>query len=130
MEFNEIFLAFEPLANLGRFVIRCVVGDEVDLGSTVVPEQLVQKLDERFGIEHLHEARMPLWFGADLDCTHDFDTLANRRAEHMDSNPDERPRPDDRARLLKDCFISVEHYTSILLGFFLISGSSSRSHVR
>jgi hypothetical protein len=48
----------------------------------------------------------------------------------MDSNPDERPRPDDRARLLKDCFISVEHYTSILLGFFLISGSSWLSHVR
>lgn len=130
MEFDEIFLPFEPLTNLGRLVIRRIVGDEVDLGSAVVPEQLVQKLDECFGIEHLYEARMPLWFGADPDCAHDFDTLANWRAEHMDSNPDQGPRPDDRARLLKDRFISVEHYTSFLLGFFLISGSSSRSHVR
>ena len=37
MEFYEIFLAFEPLADLRRFVIRCVVSDEVDLSSTVVP---------------------------------------------------------------------------------------------
>lgn len=130
MEFDEIFLAFEPLANLGRFVIRCVVGDEVDFGSAVVPKQLVQKLDECFSIEHLHEERMPLRFGPDPDCAHDFDTFANRRAEYMDSDSNERPRPDDRTRLLKDRFISVEHYASFLLGFFLISGSSSRSHVR
>jgi hypothetical protein len=110
-------------------VVRCVVGDEVDLGSTIVPDQLAQKLDKRLGVKHFYEAGMPLWFGADPDGAHDFDTLSNRRAEHVNPDSDERPCSDDRARLLKDRFISVEHYTSFLLGFFLISGSSSRNHV-
>jgi hypothetical protein len=129
MEFYEIFLAFEPLADLRRFVIRCVVSDEVDLSSTVVPDQLAQKLDERLGVKHLYEVRMPLWFGADPDCAHDFNTLANRRTEHVDSDSDECPCPDNGAGLLKDRFIPVEHYTAFTPGFFLISGSSLRNQV-
>ena len=61
MEFNEIFLAVEPLPDFGRFVIRCVVGDKVDLDSAVVPHQLAEKVDERRCVEHRYEARMPLW---------------------------------------------------------------------
>ena len=130
MEFNEIFLAFESLSDLRRFVIRCVVSDEVDLIPTVVPDQLAQKLDERFGVKHLYEARMPLWSGADPDCAHGFDTLANRRTEHVDSDSYERPCPDDSAGLLKDRFVPVEHYTAFAPGFFLISGSSFGNQVR
>jgi len=130
MEFDEIFLAFEPLTNLRRFVIRCVVRDEVDLGFTVVPDQLAEKLDERLGVKHFYEARMPLRFLADPYCSHDFDALADRGTEHVDSNSNECPCPDDGTGLLKDRFIPVEHYTSFSLGFFLISGSSSLNHVR
>lgn len=130
MELDEIFLAFEPLADLRRFVIRCVVCDEVDFGSTIVPDQLAQKLDERLGVEHFYEARMPLRLVTDPYCSHDFDALANRGTEHVDSDSDKCPCPDDRTGLLKDRFIPIEYYAAFSLGFFLISGSSSRNHVR
>lgn len=130
MEFDEIFLAFEPFANLRRFVIGCVVCDEVDFGSTVVPDQLAEELDKRLGVKHFYEARMPLRIVTDPYCSHDFDALANRGTEHMDSNSNECPCSDDRTGLLKDGFIPVNYGTTFSLGFFLISGSSSRNHVR
>ena len=129
MEFNEIFLAVEPLPDFGRFVIRCVVGDKVDLDSAVVPHQLAEKVDERRCVEHRYEARMPLWLGADPYCAHDLDALANRRTEYVNSDSHERPCPDDGSGLLKDSFVLIEHYASVLFGFFLMAGSSSSRQV-
>ena len=124
-----MFLVFEPLPDFRRFVIRCVVGDKVDLDSTVVPDELAEKFDERLCVEHLYEARMPLWLGTDPYCAHDFDALADRRSEHVDSDTDECPCPDDSAGLLKHRFVLIEHYASFLFGFFLMAGSSSSRQV-
>src|SRR5208283_4919233 len=130
MEFNEIFFAFEPLVNFRRLVIRCVVGDKVDLDPTVVAKQLMQKLHKRLGVEHLYESRMPLGICTDSDCSHDFDAFSNRWTQHLDPNADECPCPDDSAGLLKHRFVLIEHYASFLFGFFLMAGSSSSRQVR
>jgi len=129
MEFNEIFFVFEPRPDSRRFVIRCVVRNQVNLDSAIVPDELAQKLDERLRVEYRYEARMPLWLGTDPYCPHDFDALANRWTEHLDSDTDECPCPDYSSRLLKDRFVLIEHYASFLFGFFLMAGSSSSRHV-
>ena len=130
MELDEIILSFEPVADFGRFVVLCVVGNQVDLGPAVVAKELLQELDERLGIEHFYETRMPLGVSTDPDGAHYLDALANRWTEDVDSNADECPRPDDSASLLKHRFVLVEHYPSFLFGFFLMAGRSSSRHVR
>ena len=110
-------------------MIRCVVGDKVDLDSAVVPHQLAEKVDERLCVEHSYETRMPLRLGADPYCAHDLDALANRRTEHVNSDSYERPCPDDGTGLLKDSFVLIEHYASFLFRFFLMAGSFSSRHL-
>lgn len=129
MEFDEIFLSLKPFADLRRFMIRGVVGDKVDLDPVVVAKELVQELDERLRVEHLYEPGMPVGIHADSDRSHDLDAFSNRWTQHLDSNADERPCPDDGAGLLKHRFVLIEHYTLFLFGFFLMAGSSSSRHI-
>jgi hypothetical protein len=99
-------------------VIRDVVVDKVNLDSTVVAMGLMQKLDKRLGVEHLYEAGMPLGMCTDSDGSHRFDAFANRRTQHLDSNADECPCPDDGSGLLKHRFVLIEHYAPFLCRFF------------
>jgi len=105
-----MFLALEPLVNLRRLVILCVVGDQVDLGAAIVAKELVQELDERLCVEDLYEPGVPLRVGTDSDCAHDLDALANRWTEHVASDADKCPCPDEGSGLLKHCFILVKRY--------------------
>ncbi len=129
MEFNEIFLAFNPFPNLWRFVIWGVVRDKVNLDATVVAKKLIQKLNKRLGVEHTDEPGMPFGLCTDSDGSHNFDAFPNRWSQHLHPNADECPCPDDGAGLLKYSFVLIEHYAPFLFRFFLIAGSSSIRHV-
>lgn len=110
-------------------MIRGVVRDQVDLGAAVVSDELFQEFDEGLGVEYLDEPGMPLGIRSDSDCTDHFDALANRWAQYLESNPDKSPCSDDGAGLLKYRFVLIDGYALLLLGFFLMAGSSSSIQV-
>lgn len=105
-------------------MIRHVVCDHVDLRTIVVSEQLPEKIDERVSVEHLNEMRMPFRIFADPHRAHHFAALADRGTQYVCSDADTCPGPMNGTGLLKDRFILIKRYTSILPGFFLIWGSS------
>jgi hypothetical protein len=92
----------------------------VDLRAIVVSEQLPEEIDESISIEHFYKTRMPFRIFADPHRTHYFAALADRGTQDMCSNADTRPSPMNCTGLVKDRFILIERYASILLGFFLI----------
>lgn len=55
MKLDEMFLSFGPPADCWRFVILGVIGDEVHLDPVVVPKELAEGFNERFGVEHFCE---------------------------------------------------------------------------
>jgi hypothetical protein len=72
---------------------------------------------------------MPFGIFADPHSAHYLTALADRGAQYVCSDADTCPSPMNGAGLLKDRFILIERYASILLRFFLIWGSSLSRHV-
>lgn len=129
MELDEIFLAFKPTSDRRRLVILGIIGDQMDLGPSVISQELTEELNKRSSIEDLYESGVPLGIRTDSDGPHDLDALSNGRTQHVNSNADECPGPDDGAGLLKNRFVLIKHYRPLFFGFFFIAGSSSSRHV-
>jgi len=53
VEFNQILFAFQPLTNLRSLVIRDMVNNQMDSGSVVVANKLLDESYERIGVEPL-----------------------------------------------------------------------------
>jgi hypothetical protein len=111
---------FNHSLDLGSLVIRNVVRDQVDLGTLVVTGELCQEIDEGISVEPRHESKMPFRVLADSDCTHDFDTLANRRRQDLEAHSYRCPSVLDRSGLLKARFILVQQKPFLSFRFFLL----------
>ena len=105
-------------------MIRDVFCDHVDFRAIVVAEQLSEKIDESISVKYLYETRMPFRIFADPDRAHYLTALADGGAQYVRSDADTCPNPMNGTGLLEHGFILIECYASILLGFFLIRGSS------
>ena len=119
MQLDETLLSLQPVSDLWTFMILGVIRDEVNLGTIVVLEQLVEKGYKGIGVEPVHQAEMPLWCLADLHCAYDLCALADRRGQHVESLAYRSPTSVYRAGLLEACFIPIHCYPFLLLGFFL-----------
>jgi hypothetical protein len=124
MNLNELRSGLEPCPYSGALVVLCVVGDEMDLPTFVVPDQLVQQQEKGFGIKLLGEAEVPFGALVNADGPQGLYALSGRETLDLTAYSFSGPRTVDRPGLLKAHFVLVEQYASILLDFFFTSPNS------
>jgi hypothetical protein len=129
VQFNTVLLILEPLSYFGTFMILGVVQDQVYLPILVPGDELVQKAQETMGVEPIDEPEVKFGMIADRYRSHHFQRLPCGWGLHHTSDSLQRPVPENRTRLLKAHFILIYQDASLFLDFFLISGSSSSTHV-
>jgi hypothetical protein len=119
-----------PISDFRSLVIPHIVRYEMDFGSVVIPNKLLEKSQECVGIKPMHKAGMPFRIVSYFYCSHDFDTFANRRGQDMESDSNQCPAPVECAGLLKARFILIQHYAFLLFGFFLICRNRGSKKVK
>ena len=129
MEFNAILLTIEPLPYFGTLVILGVVQDQVYLLILVSGGKLVKKAQKSLGVEPVDEPEVKFAIIADCYRSHHFQGFPCGRSLHYTSNALQGPMSVNRTRLFETYFILIHQNAIVLLDFFLISGSSSSSHV-
>ncbi len=129
MEFNTVFFTFEPLSHFGSFVILGVVQDQMYLSILVSGDELLQKSQKTVGVEPVDEPKVKFRMTADRYRSHYFQGLPCGRRLHHASDSFQCPMSEDGACQLKAHFILIDQDAFLFLDFFLISGSSSSSHV-
>jgi len=122
-------LPLSTLPYFGTLVILGVVQDQVYLLILVSREKLVKKAQKTLGVEPVDELEMK--FGIITDCyrSHHFQGFPLGRSLDHTSNALQGPMSKNRTRLFETYFILIHQDAVVLLDFFLMSGSSSSSHV-
>ena len=129
MEFNAVLLILEPLSYFWTLMVFGIVQDQVYLLTLVPGDELVQKAQETGGIEPVDESEVKFWMIADRYRSHHFQGLPCGRGLHHTSDSLQSPVSENGACLLEAHFILIYQDAFLFLDFFLISGSSSSSHV-
>lgn len=129
VEFNVILLPIEPLPYFGTLVIPGVVQDQVYLFILVSGDKLVKKAEKSLGVEPVDEPEVKFGIIADFYRSHYLQGFPCGRGLHHTSDTLQGPMSVNRTRLFEAHFILIHQNAIVLLDFFLISGSSSSSHV-
>jgi len=119
MHLNEVFDFLQPLSELFRLVPGCVIHDQVDLLSFVVPEQLFDKGQKSRSVVSLNKSEMPTRLFVNPNCSHDFHALATRKTLYLSTLSPSCPGSMQCACLTEGRLILVDQDPALLLDFFL-----------
>ena len=122
-------LPLSTLPYFGTLVILGVVQDQVYLLILVSGDKLVKKAQKSLGVEPVDEPEVKFGITADCYRSHHLQGFPCGRSLHHTSNALQGPMSVNRTRLFEARFILIHQNAIVFLDFFLISGSSSSSHV-
>jgi len=129
VKFDSVLFVFEPLSYFGAFVVFGVVEDHVYLPTLVPGNELIQECEKTIGVEPVDESEVKFGMSSDRYRSHNFQRLPCGWRLHHTSDPLQSPVPENGACLFETHFILIYQNVFVFLDFFLISGSSSSSHV-
>jgi hypothetical protein len=124
VQLDLVGVRFNPLSDVGSFVIRDVVGYQVNLLALIVASQLTEQCNEGFAVELFFlEAEVPFGdFFVYLDGAKGFDSIARGEALYLATFPLDALRVAERSRLLERGFVLVQRNTVIGPHFLLYLG--------
>ena len=122
-------LPLSTLPYFGTLVILGVVQDQVYLLILVSGDKLVKKAQKSLGVEPVDEPEVKFGIIADCYRSHHLQGFPCGRSLHYTSDTLQGPMSVNRTRLFEAQFILIHQDTIVLFDFFLMSGSSSSSHV-